>query len=250
MSPLRFIPAALSLALCACAVSPEPLPVRLFPTARYAFFQSPRGGGHASGYAICIDALGRIVVAGSAEDRKGKIRVALWRFEDAGRLDTEFGDRGFAMAQAEGAGRVIEFSDDGSIRVTAFDGPAGPVSVRFDSRGGVSQEREVPDAKTPAAPAPPFDFPLENGALDYGVAASARTGRVLRFAGFVKMNEAVRAALWGVKGSESRIRLLPGGDGGEDRAMALAAYENGRLAAAGFSRGAGGKRRLAIWTVP
>ena len=73
MSPLRFIPAALSLALCACAVSPEPLPVRLFPTARYAFFQSPRGGGHASGYAICIDALGRIVVAGSAEDRKGKI---------------------------------------------------------------------------------------------------------------------------------------------------------------------------------
>jgi hypothetical protein len=239
----RILIAAAGLLLAACA--PERVEfysTTRFPTARYAFFQSPRGGGEAAGFAIAVDRLGRILVAGEAEDRGGELRLAVWRFSDVGVLDREFGDRGFVVSRLPGPGTTVAGGADGMIRASGERG-----SLLLDHKGGILEEKT--DSGAAAAFEPP-ELRLEAGVSGQGVLARTKTGRVERFAGWIETPEGIRAALWGRKGEELRLRRLPGGEGGEDRALAIAAYESGRLAAAGFSRGAGGRRRLAIWTVP
>ena len=314
-----------------------------------------------------IDKLGRIVVAGMAEDHSGKSRLAVWRFTDIGRLDPDFGDRGFAKTELHAWGWAVDLASDGTIVAAGFEGgnwqtAKHVVFVRFSHQGSILETRKLESplggehavglsilAKRDgtiviggagsdtqgvvhpvlwtleggkALPIPKGTkearvnalletddgviaaghldwkklavwkdggeptvtdagmgrsisstrngftvggfrylrkdddsvreeqavisrfpegsvtiFPKEEGVLNQESFAMARTGSVLRLAGYVGVKDGVRAALWGVSGEEVRLRLLPGSTGREDRAYALTAYETGN-------------RRLAIWSVP
>ena len=363
-----------------CAKQPEFFRPQEFPTARYAFFQSPLGGKNAVGYSIKIDKLGRIIIAGMVEDTAGKSRLAVWRFTDVGRLDRDFGDRGFAKTKLHAWGWAVDLAADGTIVAAGFKGGDWQTSeravfTRFSHLGQVLETRElesplggdhavgfailaksdggiviggagsdkegkvhpvlwtlegakalpVPEGteegrvnalleldgevvaaghlnwkrlavwKGDAAPLVTkagmgrsllktqrgfavggfryvrkeddsvqeeqvilSQFPegamrvlgREEGVLNQESFAITRTGDVIRLAGYVGVEGGVRAALWGIKGDEVRLRKLPGFSGGEDRAYAVAAYENGRLVAAGFAKDEAGHRRLAFWSVP
>ncbi len=370
-----------ALFLFACApTTPEFYSDRKFPTARYAFFQSPLGGRNAVGYSMKIDKLGRVIVAGMAEDHEGQSRLAVWRFTDVGRLDPDFGDRGFAKTNLHAWGWAVDLAPNGTIVAAGFKGgnwqtSSRAVFTRLDHHGKILETEEfkspyggnhaaafailvkkdgsvvlggagsdktgnvypvlwrmshakalpVPegtqegrvnalmeiDGEVVAAghldwkklavwrgdalpamsdagmgrsllktqdgfvvggfryvrreddtvreeqavlsrfPAKTMTvLPKEEGVLNQESFAIARTGKVIRLAGYIGTKDGVSAALWGVKGSEIRLRRLPGSTGKEDRAYGLAAYENGRLMATGFAKDEAGNRRLAVWSVP
>ncbi|MCZ6691069.1 MAG: hypothetical protein O7H41_15885 [Planctomycetota bacterium] len=95
-------------------------------------FNAAGGAGHDSGNAIAVDALGRILVAGSSDSDPtlaNEYDMALWRYTSDGMLDTSFGSGGVVVhGNAAGGGgndggsAIVLDASGGILVVGASDG--------------------------------------------------------------------------------------------------------------------------------
>ena len=173
--------------------------------------------------------------------------LALWKFSDAGEPVPGFGRGG--LATGRGIGRGI-LQDDAGIWVGGFAYVREGESVveeqallsRFTARGASDAGRASAGETT-----------LSGGAWPHreSFAIVRSTQGWLFLGGYAGDRGLVRAAVWKLAADgrgTPEVLVLPNAAGGkEDRIYALALDDAGRLLAAGFSRGADGKMRRAVW---
>jgi len=79
-------------------------PDQSFGSEGFVILEPPTGGIYTWAYALAIDSLGRIVVAGESMDSNA-INVAAWRLDATGALDTTYGTNGmFSVTHTAGPG--------------------------------------------------------------------------------------------------------------------------------------------------
>lgn len=184
-------------------------------------------------------------------------RLALWRVWPDGTAAADFGSGGLALA--DGVGRGLASDGAGGVWAAGF-------SYLFEKgRAIAAGERAVLSHFAAPGGGGGKTVLLEaSGHKDREAFAIARApSGGLFLAGYADAGRPpIRACVWALtpQGREDRrfgrlfnrrgVLILPNAsDGGEDRLYALALDASGRLLAAGFSKDAKGRRRLAVWRI-
>jgi uncharacterized delta-60 repeat protein len=91
---------------------------------------SPLGGKVASAYGVHSDAMGRLLVNGVISDSQEVFRLAIWRLDPNGRLDTGFGHGGVVYSDDRDWGWALDVDASGRILTGGFEGIGGRDSAR------------------------------------------------------------------------------------------------------------------------
>ncbi len=93
------------------------------------------GLGDDRGYAVAVDAGGKVLIAGQSYSAVGPA-MAIWRYRKIGTLDTSFGVNGVVLSS--GSGRAITLDSSGKILVAGYKDKGnndGMAIWRYDSSG-------------------------------------------------------------------------------------------------------------------
>lgn len=95
---------------------------RTFGSKGYVTTTNSAGGKWDFGFDVAVQSDGKIVVSGSSKGSDGRVRMAVWRFKDDGKLDRNFGDKGIFISTGTGyeLGNNIGLQTDGKIIVSGI----------------------------------------------------------------------------------------------------------------------------------
>ena len=217
------------------------------------------GNGSEDGYAIALDAQGKILIAGDSENAGGDEDVVIWRYNANGKIDTSFGAVGVAVhdnaagGNGDDHGYAIALDASGKILVAGSSyngGDSDMVIWRYNSDGTI-------DTTFGASGVTVHDNTAgyDNG---YAIALDAQ-GKILVAGSFYVVGNLSDMVIWRYN-SDGTIDTTFGtggvavhdnaaGGGGYDYGRAIAQDASGKIFVAGYSDSAvlGTNYDMVIW---
>jgi uncharacterized delta-60 repeat protein len=216
------------------------------------------GGGNDLGHAITIDGSGRILVTGYSLNANGALVMALWRYTEAGVLDTTFNGSGFvthagggglsAADEAIGAGVAVDANGHIVVAGYSVEGNTwGTMIWRFNADGTLDTTFGNAGIARYASP--------QSGGARMAVDAS---GRII-VAGFSWSGTDWDTSVWRYTASGELDTSFNGtgvytinasagtGATGEDIATGVTIDASGRVVVVGYSTNAAGDQDMTVW---
>jgi len=229
-----------------------------FNSSGYVTKAGTAGGNGDQGFAVAVDGLDRIVVAGYSADASGNLNMAVWRYTSAGSLDTTFNgsgyvtqvgttggndDEGFAVA-VDGLDRIVvaggSYDASGHWEMAAWRYTStGSLDTTFNSTGHVAQAGTA------------------GGNDDEGCAVSLDDQGRIVVAGYSSDGSGhPHMAVWRYTSTGSLdttfnttgyVTQAGTAGGNDDEAYAVAVDSLGRIVVEGLSKDASGHWEMAVW---